>query len=148
MSLTSILDAVAAMPVVFNAQVVPVLHNAALPETPHTAQLPARLLPGIDELRIEAITGGASARLTTAFVLRDLFLYKPLTQGGGADEFTQALRAYADAYIDACKTRIGILKPTGVVERIELRVGRVAYPAGSRMVYAGVDALWQIREAR
>lgn len=148
MSLASILDAVAAMPVVFNTQLVPVLYNGALPETPHTAHLPARLLPGIDELRVEAITGGASARLTTAFTLRDVFLYKPLMQGGGADEFTQVLRQYADLYIDACKMRIGILKPTGVVERIDLRIGRVAYPAGSRMVYAGVDALWQIREAR
>lgn len=148
MSLATTLDTLAAMPVIFNGQLVAVLYNAALPETPQAAHLPARLLPGTDELRIEAVTGGASARLTTAFVLRDLFLYKPLTQGGGADEFTQALRTYADAYIDACKTCIGILKPTGVVERIDLRIGRVTYPAGSRMVYAGVDALWQIREAR
>jgi hypothetical protein len=148
MSLASILDAVAAMPVIFNTQLVPVLYNMTLPETPNTAGLPARLLPGVDELRIEAVTGGMSARLTTSFVVRDVFLYKPLTQGGGADEFTQALRQYADAYIDACKARIGILKPTGVVERIDLRIGRVTYPVGGRMNFAGVEAAWAIREAR
>ena len=148
MSLNAVIEAVAALPLVFNSQPVPVLSGASLPAAPPSAQLPARLLPGIDDVTIMALTGGASARVLAAYTLRDLFLYKPLTQGGGVDEFTQALRAYADAYIDAARDAIGLIRPRVVVERVTLRIGTIAYPTAGRIVYAGVSAGWHIREAR
>lgn len=138
----------AAQSVKIGTNTVTVYGLSALPMNIPTAKLPCRLLLPVGDMANEGRNAEFIAigdTITVDWQIKDLMLYKPLSQDIGLSAFAPVLVDYAGAYMDMIRA-FRAPSNTSHLETVSVMPGIYEYPAGSGNQFAGVMCTLLIRE--
>lgn len=119
----------------------------SMPNSLRTAAMPMRLVlcngtAGDEGIRSLTVSGGLQQAV---WEIRDVFVWKPLAQGGGLDDALPALVNYTAAYAGAFASQKNIAT-NSVIEDISAEITTWEYPADSGTVYHIVEHVLLVRE--
>lgn len=151
--LTSIYDALGAwtFSIVLGGvtKAVTALWGETLKNTVSAAQLPARVLAPMENAAegegLQLLTFGTTSTGRVDWIIRDVLLLKPTTQGMGLPEVSPLLVKYAQDYATKLQTTRRVLN-TATIIRAGILPGVIEWPVNSETFYQGVECALTITE--
>lgn len=122
-----------------------------IPNSIPTPDLPVRIIIGMNgsgkgkSISYQTLGDNTTRVMVATWQITDLMLWKPLGQGRGLREVSDALVEYAAHYIDAVRANRDLLMNVSI-EDLQLAPGVYRYPADSNSDYFGVGATVTIQE--
>lgn len=106
------------------------------------------LLPVGTNTEAQSIVATAfSSRQLVDWVIADLFLLRPTTQGNGVIDAAPELVSYVAAYTDAVNAHRSLTDYATITDA-RLTMDEIEYPRGSNTWYFGVECLLTIKEVQ
>lgn len=132
-----------------SAKAVAALWGSTLKNEIPDAVLPVRVLAPMENAAegegLQLITFGSPSSGQVDWIIRDILLLKPTTQGRGLPEVSPQLVQYAQDYATKLQTARRVLS-TATIIRAGILPGVIEWPVNSERFYQGVECALTITE--